>query len=370
MSNKEAQHLLDRAKISIIQQKKYSFYTAILMMFKVEWTESVPMAAISLDTLFINPTYWVARDPEGHIHDVMHELFHVIYLHLIRIEAYPKANKDKYNLAADYSINNDLIAMGLQLDNTFVVEPKYKGKSTEEIYNLIPDPSPDYTPDIKPEGDSDKSLGEQEEKIKEMLSQAKLMAENNNSWSLLSADLKRHVNNLVDPLLPWQTILQNITSEYKKEDYSYSRRNRRYEDIYLPSLYSLGMGKISVYIDASGSITNQEYIEFLSEVEDIRQQLHPSSVVVHMWGTHCDNGVEVFEGEELLDKVRLVGKGGTNADTFLKSINETLPELAICFTDGYFSKPRTKIDTNIIWVITGTAKYIPKGMGRIIHYSN
>ena len=366
---KEAQHLLDRCKISLMQNKDFTFYTAMLFQLKMEWTNEVPMAAVNEETMFLNPQYWVDRYAEGHTHDILHEVYHLILMHPVRMNVYKGTNKDKYNYAGDISINNMLIDAGCKLDNTFIVERKYKDKSTEEIYNLIPDPPKDYEPDVQPsDKKKDKSDSEIEEKIKEMLSTAKVQSEANNSFSLLPADTQRHIKELLEPVLDWKTLLANYMSELTKEDYSWRRPSRRSEDLYLPSLLSDGFGQISCFIDCSGSINERQYTEFLSEIQGIKTVLNPSKVNIYNWGSKMDDPIEVLADEDLMEKAQLKNLGGTNIKPVLNSIKNTKPEISVVLTDGQFSDCKIKPSTDVIWVIVDNPGF-KSDVGRIIHYT-
>ena len=366
---KEAQHLLDRCKISLMQNKDFTFYTALLFQLKIEWTDKVPMAAVNEETMFLNPQYWVDRYAEGHTDDILHETMHLVLMHPVRMNIHKGTNRDKYNYAGDISINNMLIDAGRKLDNTFVIERKYKNKSTEEIYNLIPNPPKNYKPDVQPsDKKKDKSNSEIEEKIKEMLSTAKVQAESNNSFSLLPADIQRHIKELLEPVLDWKTILANYMSELTKEDYSWRRPSRRSEDLYLPSLLSDGFGEISCYIDCSGSINQKQYTEFLSEIQGIKTVLNPSKVNIYNWGSKMDDPIEVLADEDLMEKAQLKNLGGTNIKPVLQSIRNTKPEISVIYTDGQFSDCKIKPSTDVIWVIVDNPGF-KSDVGRIIHYT-
>ena len=365
---KEAQHLLNRAKVKLMQNKDYTFYIAILFQLKIEWTDKVPMAGVNEETLFLNPTYWVDRYAEGHLHDILHEIMHLVLMHTVRMLKYKGTNKAKYNYAADISINNMLKDIGCDLDDTFIKEPKYKGKSTEEIYNLLPKPPPpNYKPDIRQGTTSDKSPQMQEEKIKELLSNAKVQAESSDGWGAVHSEIKRYITNLLEPKLDWRTLLANYASEIKKEDYSWSRPSRRSQDIYLPGLYSEAFGEISAYIDCSGSIDQKQYIEFLSEVQGVINTLNPNLTRVVNWGTCLGEEVEIQPGELLLDKAHLRNMGGTSIGPVMNHIKKTKPEISLILTYGAFSASSIKPSTDIIWVIVRN-KGFKSDIGKIIHY--
>jgi len=81
--------------------------------------------------------------------------------------------------------------------------------------------------------------------------------------------LARLINEALHPTVPWQEVLRNFFRDVAKDDYSWSRPNKRFlqYDIYVPSLVSPSLGEIVVALDTSGSITQKLLAEFLAEVQ-------------------------------------------------------------------------------------------------------
>ena len=66
-----------------------------------------------------------------------HEVMHVVLMHHIRRQ---ERHAEKWNVAADYAINNHLIVNGFILPEGGLVDDQYADMSTEHIYNLLPEP--------------------------------------------------------------------------------------------------------------------------------------------------------------------------------------------------------------------------------------
>ena len=97
----------------------------------------------------------------------------------------------------------------------------------------------------------------------------------------------------MNPKLPWQVILSKFLDRKIKENYSWARRNRRYvSSIYMPSLYSEGLGNLTFAIDTSGSIEDDELQEMLSEIQGIQQVFNPETMKI----IDCDSTIhEIHE---------------------------------------------------------------------------
>jgi len=364
---KAAATYLSKIKIQIFTRKKLTFFQSVLFGLKVKWEESIGMLATDAEYLIINPVYWVTRTIDGAITDLIHEVMHIILNHCQRCVD-QSLNFKKYNYAADYVINLMLKELGLTVDSTFIYDRKYKGMSTEQVYALIPDPPEDYKPDVI-SSLGDKTPKEVDEQVKRLISVATVQTEMQDAWSDMPANIKRLIDELLNPTVDWVTQLSEFMTAFDNTDYSYIKRNRRYSDFCMPTLYNEGMGAINFYIDASGSIGQKEYRKALSECQGVINVLKPKEVLVYNWGTNLGEPVTIPDEANILDHAQLVNMGGTNVNPVLKDINDKSPEVSVILTDGYFSKPKIDVNSPVLWLIFGNKKFT-SDIGRIIHYED
>lgn len=96
----------------------------------------------------------------------------------------------------------------------------------------------------------------------------------------LTADLQRLFDRLTKPAIPWQRLLQRFFNALGKDDYSYRRPNRRYMplDMYLPSVSSPTLGRIDFAIDTSGSVSQETFSYFISEVHHVLKRFKPEAI--------------------------------------------------------------------------------------------
>jgi len=122
---------------------------------------------------------------------------------------------------------------------------------------------------------------------------------------------------------------------------------------------------IVVAIDTSGSISDEELTQFLSETYSIVKSF-PN---VRMTLITCDAEVQdVLEVTNGMPDVEVHGGGGTDFRPVFKWIRENKPNtrLVVYLTDGYGDAPES-VDVKTLWVITegGTDSYV-KGKGEVV----
>jgi len=106
-----------------------------LASVEIFWSYSISTACAGHGFIFFNPDFW-ARIPEQTRVTVMaHEVWHLILKHLERGEF---CDPEDHNKAGDHVINNILEIDGFTFEGTDPLkDPKYRGMSTEEVYNII-----------------------------------------------------------------------------------------------------------------------------------------------------------------------------------------------------------------------------------------
>jgi predicted metal-dependent peptidase len=177
------------------------------------------------------------------------------------------------------------------------------------------------------------------------------------------------IEELINPKVDWKTLLRNFMFDLCRDDYSYRRPNKRYmPTLIVPSLYSEGMGKISCGIDISGSVCDEQFNAFKSEIEEIKEALNPSMTEIVQWH-HDISDITEIERYQNLDSLVFNDTGGTNVYPLLEHWIENPPDIAVIFTDGYFrpyDKPEL-ITFPVIWVIYDNKKFT-SDIGSVIEY--
>jgi predicted metal-dependent peptidase len=180
----------------------------------------------------------------------------------------------------------------------------------------------------------------------------------------LGGSIARMVDHLLQPQLPWRMLLARYMTSVARDDYNYMRPSSRRESsgAVFPSLRSTQIDLL-VLLDTSGSITDSELDEFISEVNAIKGQMR-ARITLHA----CDSELseagpwtyEAWEEIELPDDIH--GGGGTDFCPAFEwiSTRDQHPDLVVYFTDALGSFPEKEPDCPVIWLVKGKTQ-VPWG---------
>jgi predicted metal-dependent peptidase len=173
----------------------------------------------------------------------------------------------------------------------------------------------------------------------------------------LGGGMARMVDHLLQPQLPWRMLLARYMTAVARDDYSFTRPSSRREAagaIY-PSLRSSQVN-LTVIIDTSGSIVDDEMNNFVSEINAIKGQMR-ARVTLHACDAQmAESGPWVFEAwEEMQMPEDLQGGGGTNFCPAFEWANreDQAPDLLAYFTDAQGSFPEIEPPYPVIWLVKG-----------------
>lgn len=390
--------ILNKAKIGFMSKPDSVFFTSILFSLKFSWDTTIPTACTDGLHLRVNPVQFEHDLNENQrIWQMAHEVSHVALGHMFRVNG--RHFRD-WNAACDHVINLMLKERGFDVPDNRPCDPRFKGMSADQVYNIIhqenqqqrdqqqqqnggqaPDPNdpndpanqnPDagdfQTPDQQ--GMTPQEQAELQEEINNILvkaaTQSKLQGDKPGT---IPGDVEILLEELLNPKLSWDRILANYMTQFDKDDYTFSKPNRRFlPDFYLPSLYSEAMGEIAIAVDTSGSVTDEQFQEFISEIFDIHSRMKPSHMRIIDFDTRIQNVHEIKEGDDLLS-VNFTGRGGTRINQVIDWIDEEKPAVTLIFTDGEFPAYPKDPGCPVIWVIhSGMADQFEWPFGYVIEY--
>ena len=296
-----------------------------------------------------------------------HEVLHCIYDHIPRTG---ERDKKLSNIAQDYVINADLIhhRVGQQIDEVEIIyDPKYYGWGFEEVYDELSkniddeniedlferlldehlESAPGDAGDSDDNNDGNDSVSkkrpsftkEEREAMKDEIREAVLQAAQSSNAGNLPGGVQRLFNNLTNPKMDWRTLINMKIPSLQKNDYTYSRMNKKYaqQGIIIPGLNQQESIDVCVAIDTSGSISQQILEEQLSEVLGIMEMYDEFTIRIWQFDTGV-YGYAEFTKDTASDimSYEVRGGGGTDFDanwTFMKE-EGIEPQLFIMFTDG------------------------------------
>ena len=340
--------------------------------------DRLPTACTDYKNLYFNAEFLMSLDHEERIYLMAHEIWHCVFLHFMR-----KGNREqrKFNFAADLEIDFMLQEQDLKVFDILPHEDNWRGKSAEEIYDLLTsdqDLKRSDKADVHIYEDTDVNSGSENKLGDEIVidddykPQIKRNSERQwRQWVISAAQqvkrtkgsipgyLEQLIQDRYKPELSWREILQQFVSYCFGGSRQWLPPNRRHihSGLYLPSRKDDFLS-VTVAIDTSGSTMN-DLPAFLAELKGIVSSFGRYEVVL----IECDMKIqnvrtftewEPFENE----KIDFHGFGGTSFTPVFDYIDENVvePRLLIYLTDGYGDAPDNPPQYPMLWVLTSDGK--------------
>jgi predicted metal-dependent peptidase len=339
---------LTKAKIQMILDHPFFASLALNMAFIED--NSIPTACTDGHVIKYNSKFISTLTKEEIIGVLVHEVMHVAYLHHLR-----RGNRDgkKFNIAADYAINQLILEAGVRLPSGALIERKYANMSAEDIYAILPDQNDTQVSlgeveDGIENDATDSEISEEEQRVKMMISSA---AQSAMVSGKLPAGLKRFVDEFINSKVNWREVLARFITDKTSGDYSWTKPNRRYSRVILPGMDKQdSMGSIALIVDTSASIDNKLLNEFASEIDSIKQMVSKEVIVLYV-----DTEVAEVQTFEFDDEVKLTPKGGGGTSfkpgfEYLEN-NNIECSCVVYFTDGYCDRFPDNSQWAVLWAV-------------------
>ena len=353
---------LTKLKLLLIRQNDMVFFTSLLLSLDVHEDNNVPTAATDGTSVKVNKEFFLSLSTDERIFLLLHEVMHVALSHMTRLG---NRNPRKFNAACDYAVNYDLVQAGYKMPKDGLYSTDYADLTAEQIYDLLPD-SEEYDENDLIYGDSD----ELKQSIEDTLLRADASAKQSGDKAIgsIPGSAQRVIDELLDPYVPWQTLLQDHMTDHSTDDYSMAFPDEEYmPNLYVPTLYSDGMGDMSIFCDVSGSVSHRDLIIAVTEINSLIQGLKPRKTTLVSFDTEIRLET-TYSKDEIADLagIDMHGGGGTSVKDVYKHIRTNLPELALIITDGWYSEISLKSPTDVIYLILDNPKFSTSN-GRVIH---
>jgi predicted metal-dependent peptidase len=379
------------SKSRIINQRcqlvlDHPFFGVLSCQLKLVESREIPTMATDAVHLLFNPSF-VDSLSDGELKTIIaHEVLHCALGHCFRMQN-RSLNHKKANMAADYAINNRLDSMNTEVGaGTFpwpqkfppLINHEWDDLAMEAIYNRIPDP-PESPKGSGGDGDDDAPCGpgeilptpatddaeqaELEAKWQANVQQAAIAQKMRGD---MPSTLKRLVEEIFEPELPWKVLLRQFVEDRVQNDYSWVRPNKSIMAatqgrIILPALDGDALGEVVVAIDTSGSIGADMLARFMAEVRSIFDDCQPSAL--HL--IDCDARVHQCVTFERGDEVQMTftGGGGTAFEPVFNYVekNAITPACLIYLTDMYGSFPDEPPSYPTLWASYSSVHTAPFG---------
>jgi predicted metal-dependent peptidase len=354
----------------------------------VDQSDDPPAKRVDLRALPVDPAWHVYLDPDvvaTMTVDTMgfwliHQVSHLLRRHA---ERYPDQEREtlrgplrrrgptqqRWNMAADAEINDDLVAGGagrpasaitpasLGLPESWTAEQYWDALGSEVTggraeSDSVDAMSPSDTDcgsgcdgNARPWDADGSGLGDMGQKLLER-QVAREIREHQRRVGNTPAGWQRWAQSILDPTVPWQQVLaaavrRGVADISGRVDFSYrkpSRRSSVAKDVVLPSLRQ-PLPKVAMVLDTSGSMDDHLLAQSLAEVDGVLRSLGVGRR--HLDIVCCD--AMAFESQKVMTarQVQLLGGGGTDMGAGLAKAAELrpVPDLIVVLTDGHTPWP-------------------------------
>jgi predicted metal-dependent peptidase len=319
---------------------------------------------------------------------VAHEALHCALLHFDRGR---RRIGRRWDRACDYAVNQLLVDDGMQRPAGALLDPAFRGLTAEEIYPLL-DPERDEQPldehwfgaatagalhgsapaahevvdpgfleahrdgfdEVLTRVGMAAPAGELAAEWHERMAAAGVEAA---SAGRLGTVFRTVLDDLLQPRLPWRALLARFLMTVARDDYSFHRPSRREGVAILPGLASGGVS-IVLALDTSGSISPQEFTDFVAEVDALKGQVRARVTLLACDTALASGAPWRFEPwEPLVLPEELRGGGGTRFTPVFEWIaaEPTRPDAVLYFTDALGEFPARTPSYPVLWLVKGNA---------------
>lgn len=367
--DREVREILVTARVGLLLKASFfgNLATRLRLVNADEWCAT---AATDGRNFYYNTRFIKMLQPREVEFLFGHEVLHCIYDHFGR-----RGDRDPqlWNIANDYCVNADLKKHRVGEFITSVpclYEAKYEDMASEEVYDLLYENAEKINIDNLIErmidehldgenGNGPKLSPKERQSIRDEIKEAMLSAAQTCDAGNLPAGVKRLIQNLSEPKMNWRELLRMQLESTIRSDYTWLRTSRKgwHIDAVMPGMKNNDMIDIAVMIDMSGSISDAQGRDFLSEIAGIMEQFNSYRIHVSCFDTRVYNS-RVFDSESLenIAEYELAGGGGTDFDCIFDHLKteEIEPRKLVVFTDGYpYGSWGDANYCDTVWVIHG-----------------
>ena len=379
---------VQRFKVELL--RKMPFYGDIVMRLSFEKNEQIQTACTDGMKIYYNPKFFEPLKQGERYFILMHEVMHVLLMHCRR---YQNRDAKIWNTACDIIVNQmllslkrNMVSMGIpfQRPENGIYESVSLDTTTEELYEEISilnkkrkknsktllirrsflrnsvfgkndntnmqkitvmDDLDDYFVNsdgrIKSGPNGNRTVEEieaNEKLIKRMVKEAL----SKNCLNTGSYYIPNQLIQLTESKrLNWRTLLKGFLNQKISDEASYTTPERKYlhMDLILPgySMTDEELDEIWAFVDSSGSISEKELNQFLTQLYRLSKEFH-CVINICYWDTKVTDVYRNIRKEADIFKCTPRHSGGTNINCVYEWIdkNKVKPDVMVILTDGTF----------------------------------
>jgi len=326
----EVRREIDKIRSALISTAP--FLCSLLRRARIVASRSVPLAAVDRSgTIYLNVDAFMRLPIEDKCFTVCHEVMHIAFYDN------RKPNDGRWNVACDavnnyilrqmikctYEFWNGIVTMEVISGIVRKPEEELEKMCKEEIYKLLPEKmivsgGCGLEGDLKggeieegeviQEGDREiygsKDERERAEKWKEAVAKAYTQQK---SIGKVPGGLKRIVDELIGAKIPWQSILRQCIRDGLGKSAITTWRKLSRKHVAFPGIKRLTTPNVWILIDTSGSISDEELKQFVSEVYEVAKQ---AEVIVVPWDAEAYQEIRARNRNEVISRVARMLRGG------------------------------------------------------------
>jgi predicted metal-dependent peptidase len=348
------------------------------MALMMDWGEALnSMPGMNMKTMYVTTRSgriwckWFREFVDGRTVEelygcIQHEIEHILRLHLTRAMDGSK-HQIVWNLATDMCVNGrkNKPRVGYTHGREYVGP---LGPDSEKALIWIPEDWPDdetaefYYDKIQKDGNmmklvnamaagtssigtlddhgawagSDMSPDEMRQLVSDMVHEA-----TNRSMGQVPGHLASVLEALNKPLVSWRELLKRYLGRHVgNRRKTYCRRSRRRDSFGVPGVSHHAAARVSIVVDTSGSISDDDLKQFFGEIESISYR---AKVCVLQWD-HDFQGFEPNYRKGSWRRIEVHGRGGTDMRAPVEWLYERglIGDCCIMLTDGYcnYTEPK------------------------------
>ena len=373
---------ITRARVAMQFDHPFFGYLALTLQPVCSPDMKPPTMGTDGTRLYYHPDF-IKNTPIAQLTGVIaHEIGHIILKHLSRRQG---REPKRWNVAADLAVNQ-LVMKEFILPPGALQDHQYADKSAEFIYSNLPVSKDGEGPgtldsheewknwgkgdgkgkdkdgkDGSGEAESDDMEQEWANRVATAATQARVKGK-------LPAHLQSVIDDLLQPKLDWKALLRDRITSCAKNDYRLFPVNKKFihRGLCMPSISGEQIN-IAVGVDDSGSISDEQIREFLTEVKGICEAYDEYTIHLFMADAAIHQRFELHQFDPLPKVV--AGRGGTDFRPVIEEAEKLEITSLVYFTDLCGSFPDKEPKIPVIWVSTGGENYKPP-WGSLIPFPN
>lgn len=310
--------------------------------------------------------------PKNLMFGFAHEIMHNVFDHMGR-----RGTRDPLlsNIAADYASNQ--ICKDESIGDVppwikIYQDDMYRDMAYEEIYDSFGSKGKGKSINSLSElGELfdehiDQSMSEEERKaLREEMIDAVISAAQAAGAGNVPKGIQRMISLFTEPKMDWRAVLRMNIQSLVRSNFTFSRPNRKsqHSGAILPGMTVEEAVIVTVAIDMSGSISNEQASEFIAEVKGLMQEYAEFELDIFCFDCSVHNYAKFnnYNAHDI-DDYEVKGGGGTSFEAcfdFMKE-REIVPKKFVMITDGYPNNSWGDAEyCDTLFIIHGNDKIIP-----------